>query len=65
MRNKVKNTIEKYNLIEKGDKIILGVSGGPDSICMLHILESLREELEFEIIVCHINHQIRKDANRG
>ena len=35
---KVLSTINKYNLIQKGDKIVLGLSGGPDSICLLHIL---------------------------
>ena len=59
---KVLETITKYNLIESGDKIVLGVSGGPDSICMLEILNSLKNELNFEIVVAHINHgpMIRK-----
>lgn len=35
VRDAVKNTIEKYNLIEPGDVVILGLSGGPDSVCLL------------------------------
>lgn len=35
------NTISKYNLIQNGDKIVVGVSGGPDSICLLDILKNL------------------------
>lgn len=62
LQKEVKNTIKKYNLIESGDNIIVGVSGGPDSICLLHILDSLKEELNFKIYVCHINHMIRKEA---
>ena len=62
LKEKVLNTIKKYELIEENDKIICGVSGGPDSICMLDILKDLREKLNFEIIVCHINHLIRKEA---
>ena len=62
MIKKVLETIKKYNLIEKGDKIVLGVSGGPDSITMLDILKQLREELVFEIVVAHINHMIREEA---
>ena len=62
MIKKVLETIKKYNLIENGDKIVLGVSGGPDSITMLDILRQLREELEFEIVVAHINHMIREEA---
>ena len=56
---KVLNTINKYRLIEKNDKIVLGLSGGPDSVCLLHILTRLREELEIEIYAAHLNHQIR------
>ena len=54
----------KYNLIEDGDKIVLGVSGGPDSICMLDNLREVKEEqvIEFEIYVAHINHMIREEA---
>ena len=62
LKEQVFNTIKKYELIEENDKIICGVSGGPDSICMLDILKDLREKLNFEIIVCHINHLIRKEA---
>lgn len=65
MKQKVLDTIKKYNLIENGDKIILGVSGGPDSMCMLNILNEIKNEkiYDFEIIVAHINHQIREEAN--
>lgn len=62
MFKKVLETITKYNLIESGDKIVLGVSGGPDSICMLEILNSLKNELNFEIVVAHINHGLRENA---
>ena len=62
IKNKVLETIEKYNLIEPNDKIVLGISGGPDSITMLTILNSLKEKLKFEIVVAHINHGIRENA---
>ena len=62
MLNKVKETINKYNLIESGDKIVLGVSGGPDSTAMLIILNELSKNMNFEIVVAHINHGIRKNA---
>ena len=47
MKDKVIKTIKKYNLINKGDKIVLGVSGGPDSISMLDILNSIKDEIGF------------------
>lgn len=58
MLNKVKNTIEKYNLIDSNDKIVVAVSGGPDSISLLNILY----ELEYNICVAHINHGLRENA---
>ena len=42
LKEQVFNTIKKYELIEENDKIICGISGGPDSICMLDILKDLR-----------------------
>lgn len=65
LKEKVLNTIKKYNLIEKGDKIIVGVSGGPDSICLIDILYNIKtnKEIEFEIIATHINHLIREEAS--
>ena len=62
LKDKVLKTIIKYNLIESGDRIILGVSGGPDSITALVILNELKEKLNFEIVVAHINHGIRENA---
>lgn len=52
------------NLIKDGDKIVLGVSGGPDSICMLDMMRELKEEknINFEIYVAHVNHMIREEA---
>lgn len=64
MKNKVLETIKKYNLIANGDKIVLGVSGGPDSISMLDILNKIKNEktINCDIVVAHINHMIRKEA---
>ena len=59
MLNKVKNTIEKFNMIESNDKILIAVSGGPDSISLLNILY----ELKYNICVAHINHGLRENAN--
>lgn len=61
--NTVLDTIKKYNLINPKDRVVLGVSGGPDSICLLQVLNELKEKLDFEIVVAHINHMIRKEAD--
>ena len=52
------------DLIKDGDKIVAGVSGGPDSICMLDMMRELKERniINFEIYVVHINHMIREEA---
>lgn len=63
MKSEILQTIKKYNLIENGDSIVVGVSGGPDSICLLHVLNDLKNELNFKIYVAHINHMIRKEAD--
>ena len=52
-------TIKKYELIKKKESIVIGVSGGPDSICLLHLLWRLREDLELKLFVVHLNHQFR------
>lgn len=59
------HTIKKNNLINDGDRIVCGVSGGPDSIAMLQILNEIKIEkiIDFEIFVAHINHGIRENAN--
>ena len=64
MEEKVLETIKKYNLIENGDKLVLAVSGGPDSISMLNILNEIKKDgiISFEFVVAHVNHMIRKEA---
>ncbi len=62
LEEKIKKTITKYNLIENGDKIVVGVSGGPDSMTLLNILLKIKEEYSLEIYVAHINHMIRENA---
>lgn len=65
---KVKNNIIQNNLLENGDNIVVGLSGGPDSVFLLYILMYIKEEfkskygIEYNIVVCHINHMIRKEA---
>lgn len=62
LQQKVLTTIQKYNLIQKDDKIVIGVSGGPDSMCLLNCLFCLKEILSIELVVCHMNHMIREEA---
>ena len=63
LEKEVLTTIKKYNMINKGDKVVIGVSGGPDSITLLNVLNKFKEKLNIKIYVAHINHSIRKEAD--
>lgn len=56
------DTIKENNLINKGDVIVVGVSGGPDSITLLTCLNKFKDYFEIKLICAHINHLIRKDS---
>lgn len=55
----VRSTILENRLLKRGDQIVVGVSGGPDSLALLHALHALREELQVGLHVAHLNHQLR------
>lgn len=57
---KVTETIEKYNMIEEGDKVIIAVSGGPDSICLFDILNRIKDQLKISLVIAHVHHGIRE-----
>lgn len=63
LRN-VKNIIGASRTVSCGDTVIVGVSGGPDSVALLHILTALRHELGLSLHVAHFNHGWRKSAKR-
>ncbi|GFI61151.1 tRNA(Ile)-lysidine synthase [Clostridiales bacterium] len=52
-------TIEKYNMLSKGDSIVAGISGGADSCALVHLLADLRCTIGLKLTAVHINHQIR------
>ena len=62
LEEKVRKTIREFNLIEKNDSIVVGVSGGPDSMTLLSILLKLKEEFHLKIYVAHVNHMLRENA---
>lgn len=55
----VLETVKKNNLIEKNDKIVVALSGGPDSVCLLHVLYRMSKEMNLKVYAAHLNHQIR------
>ncbi len=60
----VRQTIHRYQLLKSRETVIVGVSGGPDSVSLLHLLYELRQELGIHLHVAHVNHQLRKTADR-
>ena len=58
----IEKTIEKYNLISPKDKIGVAVSGGKDSMCLLHYLHSISKERGFECIAITIDHSLRETS---
>lgn len=59
MYKKFLSTIKSYGLIEKGDKVVLAISGGPDSVAMLHLFCAIRDEWSLTLYAVHLNHQYR------
>ncbi len=63
--DRVRTTIRKHQLFSNGDSVLVGVSGGADSICLLHILKELEQELGISVFAAHIHHGIRgEEADR-
>jgi len=56
---RVLHFIQKYHLISRQDRLLVAVSGGPDSVCLLHILAKLQDELDIKLHIAHLDHQLR------
>jgi tRNA(Ile)-lysidine synthase len=57
--HKVRQTIEQEQLLQAEDTVIVAVSGGPDSVALLHVLKEISVDLRLKLIVVHVNHQFR------
>ncbi len=61
----VRTTIAEHNLFARGNQVVVGVSGGPDSLTLLHCLHTLQRELQIELHVAHLNHQLRGEESEA
>ena len=59
LSEQVKSNILNKGLLEHGNKIIVGVSGGPDSVCLLKVLLEIKDEFKLTLIAVHVNHGLR------
>lgn len=62
---KVGDTIERYRMATPGDKIVVAVSGGPDSVCLLDVLYRLRDALGIGLAVAHLEHGFREGEDEA
>lgn len=59
MLERVRKTITRYSMLPRGGRVAVAVSGGPDSVCLLHVLRELAPEFEVSLSVAHLNHRLR------
>jgi len=59
LESRVKNFIQQHNLISPGETVVVAVSGGADSVCLLHMLAGCQTEFDIRLHVAHLNHQLR------
>jgi len=62
---KITRTIARHKMINRGDHVVVAVSGGPDSVCLLDILNELKTDLGIQLIVAHFNHGLRPDEDEN
>ena len=62
MLEKVRKYMELYHMIDRGDRIVMGVSGGADSVALFLLMNALKQEYDLQLFVVHVNHGIREDA---
>ena len=56
---KAKKAINEYKMLENASTVVVGLSGGADSVCLLHVLYTLKDEYKLKLIASHVNHGIR------
>ena len=59
LTEKTKSVIDRYEMLKEGDTVVVGFSGGADSMTLLHVLNELKDVYKFSLIAAHINHGIR------
>ena len=63
--DKVEATISKYAMLSNGDRVLIGLSGGPDSVCLLSVLHKLKEEFGLKLHALYVDHGLRPQEVPG
>jgi tRNA(Ile)-lysidine synthase len=61
MLKQIRKTIEANSMLERGDHVVVAVSGGPDSVALLRVLALLKDEFQLSLTAAHLNHCLRKE----
>ena len=65
MNNLIELTINQYNMVDYGDTVIVALSGGADSVCLLHNLVLLKDKYNLKVMACHLNHHLRGEESNS
>ena len=62
---KASETVLKYGMLKENDKVLIALSGGPDSVFLFHFLASIREKLSLSLFAAHVNHNLRGEESNS
>ena len=65
MNNLIELTINQYNMVDYGGTVIVALSGGADSVCLLHNLVLLKDKYRLNVMACHLNHHLRGEESNS
>lgn len=65
IREKLLDAVKRYDMLKNGDNAVVALSGGADSVTLLHGLKSLEDELGIKVYACHVNHNLRGEESDG
>jgi tRNA(Ile)-lysidine synthase len=60
----VRKTLQKYDMVQPGERVVVAVSGGPDSVALLHALWAIRLDFHFSVVVAHLDHGLRPEGEK-
>ena len=63
MTNRIKDTVNKFNMFSKGDSVLIALSGGADSVLLTHFLLEIKDEYELKLTAAHVEHGIRGEES--